>query len=148
MKTRTLLFLTLLIFDMKRIVSVVLVICFLNFVCVFPLQAESLYKETTPIFQNDIFQKNTGESSFEAKLKEIHKRQETGRGIFFAGTGLMAAYVYTILFVKTQNGSLTFLFGMPLVASGIAWYGFRETVAANQEEILLKYQMQGTKEVK
>jgi len=133
-----------------KILSVFVIVCFLNLIVAVPLQAESLYKDTRPLSQEAIFQKSADEGSFEARLKEIRGRQDSGRAIFFAGVGLTAAYIYTILFSKSKEGSLAFLFGMPLVSIAISWYGFSETVAANHEEAVLMYQrqMKGTEEAK
>jgi len=133
-----------------KILSVFIIGCFFNLVLAVPLWAERLYQDTSALSREAIFQRNANVDVFDVRLKEIRGKQASGRAIFYAGVGLTAAYAYTILFSKTKEGSLAFLFGIPLVSLAMSWYGFSETVAANHEEAVLMYQkqMKGTEEAK
>ena len=125
-----------------KVLSVFISVFFLNYALIAPLHAQSIYKDTRSVLEGTIYQGDTPESSFEAKLKEIRGRQDFGRAVFFAGTGLTVAYFYTVFFVKSEEGSLSFLFGVPLLATALIWYGFGEAINANREEAVLMYQQQ------
>ena len=129
-----------------KILSLFLIVFFLNHVLVVPLRAESLYKNTMQLSQGAIFRNNVSENSFEAELQKIHGRQNAGRTIFFGGCGLGVAYLAGLYFSKTVT--FEYFVGMPLMAIAVIWYGYSETIAANNEEAILIYQnqMKGARE--
>jgi hypothetical protein len=79
---------------------------------------------------------------FEARLKEIRGRQDSGRNLFWLGAGLSLVYLSSYFIGPKQTVSLSYVFGVPLIAGAMALYGFSEAVSANQEEALLVYQRQ------
>ncbi|MFA6549052.1 MAG: hypothetical protein WCT39_03890 [Candidatus Margulisiibacteriota bacterium] len=124
---------------MKNI-CIAILICFLVVALAPSAKAKTLYQDSSYYSEETLNDQN--KSDYEKHLKKIQEKQHSGQLMFWTGVGLNIAYLYTLLTANTKNGSILFLFGLPIISIGLAWYGFGETVAANQEEAVLMYQHQ------